>query len=79
MAEGLRARQLLVVTDELISTVKDAETGQRGYLLTGSDEYLAPYSTALAMIPHLLDRLAEAAGRADACRRSETDARPRGR
>jgi CheY-like chemotaxis protein len=31
----------------LLSTVKDAETGQRGYLLTGNDSYLAPYSAAI--------------------------------
>jgi PAS domain S-box-containing protein len=28
------------------STLKDAETGQRGYLLTGDERYLEPYSTA---------------------------------
>ena len=31
---------------QLISRVTDAETGQRGYLLTGSDEYLVPYEKA---------------------------------
>jgi methyl-accepting chemotaxis protein len=30
----------------LLSDAKDAETGQRGYLLTGEDSYLAPYQTA---------------------------------
>ncbi len=32
--------------DELLSTVQDAETGQRGYLLTGQDQYLGPFLTA---------------------------------
>jgi signal transduction histidine kinase len=32
--------------DELLSTMQDAETGQRGYLLTGSELYLAPYIRA---------------------------------
>lgn len=27
---------------EILSTLKDAETGQRGYLLTGKDDYLIP-------------------------------------
>ncbi|HEY6475644.1 MAG TPA: CHASE3 domain-containing protein, partial [Polyangia bacterium] len=27
----------------LLSTYQDAETGQRGYLLTGDERYLAPY------------------------------------
>ncbi|MBI1212709.1 MAG: response regulator [Alphaproteobacteria bacterium] len=31
----------------LLSTAKDAETGQRGYLLTGDTEYLEPYERAL--------------------------------
>lgn len=31
---------------KLMSVLQDAETGQRGYLLTGSDRYLAPYKSA---------------------------------
>src|ERR1700722_9299613 len=31
----------------VLSTLKDAETGQRGYLLTGKEEYLTPYKRAL--------------------------------
>lgn len=30
--------------EKLISTIKDAETGQRGYLLTGLDTFLEPYT-----------------------------------
>ena len=30
----------------MLSTLQDAETGQRGYLLTGLDEYLEPYESA---------------------------------
>ncbi|TAL76587.1 MAG: GHKL domain-containing protein [Beijerinckiaceae bacterium] len=37
----------------LIATV-DAETGQRGYLLTGETLYLAPYDAARARLPELL-------------------------
>jgi len=36
--------------DVLLSHVKDAETGQRGYLLTERDEYLQPYEAALGAI-----------------------------
>lgn len=32
---------------EVVSTLKDAETGQRGFLLTGKDNYLAPYESAV--------------------------------
>src|ERR1019366_7156490 len=62
LAQGLHDRELLASTDELISQMKDAETGQRGYLLTGSEEYLAPYTKALAAIPALLDRVTDASG-----------------
>jgi methyl-accepting chemotaxis protein len=35
---------------DLLSQLKDAETGQRGYLLTGVDSYLEPYTAALQQI-----------------------------
>jgi CheY-like chemotaxis protein/CHASE3 domain sensor protein len=38
---------VLIALDELLSTVQDAETGQRGYLLTGTEAYLEPYSSAV--------------------------------
>jgi len=31
-------------TNEIISTMKDAETGQRGFLLTGEPAFLEPYN-----------------------------------
>ncbi len=40
----------------LVSLI-DAETGQRGYLLTGSARYLAPYNSAIHEIPLTLDAL----------------------
>ncbi len=45
--EVLRAKELELSLERLLSTVRDAETGQRGYLLSGSEEYLAPYDEAL--------------------------------
>jgi methyl-accepting chemotaxis protein len=42
---------------ELMSAMKDAETGQRGYLLTGRDEYLEPYQASEQAIPELLASL----------------------
>ena len=35
----------------LMSTLKDAETSQRGFLLTGSESYLASYNQAAAALP----------------------------
>jgi signal transduction histidine kinase/CheY-like chemotaxis protein len=43
--------------DDLLSSVKDAETGQRGYLLTGSEGYLEPYNQAVTAIPGRLQAL----------------------
>ncbi len=44
----------------LLSNFKDAETGQRGYLLTGSERYLDPYVNARAVFPVLLQNVREA-------------------
>jgi len=35
---------------ELLSTLKDAETSQRGYILTGSERFLEPHTAALAAL-----------------------------
>jgi signal transduction histidine kinase/CheY-like chemotaxis protein len=43
----------------LFSTVQDAETGQRGYLITRDHVYLRPYQAALADIPRRLNALEE--------------------
>jgi methyl-accepting chemotaxis protein len=40
---------------DLLSQLKDAETGQRGYLLTGVDAYLGPYQSALTAIKGTLE------------------------
>jgi len=40
--------KLLLV--RLVSDLKDAETGQRGYLITGNEEYLSPYRKARSRI-----------------------------
>jgi signal transduction histidine kinase len=42
----------------LVSTLKDAETGQRGYLLTGDEGYLQPYDVARAGLPGELAAMA---------------------
>ncbi len=42
--------QVLEALEEIGSTVKDAETGQRGYVITGETPYLDPYHDALKLI-----------------------------
>jgi PAS domain S-box-containing protein len=39
------------------SAIKDGETSQRGFLLTGSDSYLDPYRAAVAELPGRLERI----------------------
>ena len=43
--------------NKLLQSMLDAETGQRGYLLTGNETYLEPYDKAVATVQTNLDRL----------------------
>src|SRR6476469_8634157 len=47
-----RAHAALLEIEGLLSALKDAETGQRGYLLTGEDDYLGPYRLATQDASH---------------------------
>jgi signal transduction histidine kinase/DNA-binding response OmpR family regulator len=49
--------QTIRAAQSLYAQVQAAETGQRGYLLTQNDQYLAPYTRALTSIPDILDTL----------------------
>jgi methyl-accepting chemotaxis protein len=42
---------------ELILTIEDAETGQRGFLLTGNEIYLEPYAAANSSIYKIVNQL----------------------
>ena len=42
---------------QVFSLMQDGETGQRGYLLTGRSEFLAPYEKANREIPKQLEKL----------------------
>ena len=43
-SERLQTRRLLVEMKDLFSALQDAETGQRGFLLTGDEKYLGPFN-----------------------------------
>ena len=43
--------------DDLLSDYKDAETGQRGFLLTQTEAYLEPYERATTAIDDKLAKL----------------------
>jgi signal transduction histidine kinase len=57
LSDVARAQAARALTADLLEAVTSAETGQRGYLLTGRDSYLQPYTNAVAQVPGLLDRL----------------------
>ena len=50
-------RQVLVSIRRLQIDIRDAETGQRGYLLTGDDSYLEPYQAAAGAVGRLESKL----------------------
>jgi PAS domain S-box-containing protein len=45
-----QTNETLDAMDDLISTLKDAETGQRGFLIAGDERYLKPYNDAMTTI-----------------------------
>jgi PAS domain S-box-containing protein len=53
-----QGRETIVEVERALSMLKDAETGQRGYLLTGDPSYLAPHAAATGVLDQHLDRLA---------------------
>ena len=57
--ETTNARVARAVTVNVRNALQDAETGQRGYMLTLDERYLEPYNAALPQIPEFLNRLEE--------------------
>jgi PAS domain S-box-containing protein len=43
-------QKVLTELETTLSTLKDAETGQRGYLITGEERYLQPYQAGVSQI-----------------------------
>lgn len=54
-----RRQHLMIIHDanELMSAMKDAETGERGYLLTGDENFLQPYGAVLGQMSGRIDSL----------------------
>jgi len=57
-ARVLHSNEILLALDNVLTLAKDAESGQRGYVITGRPEYLIPYRTAVGTIGAQLDALA---------------------
>jgi two-component system, cell cycle sensor histidine kinase and response regulator CckA len=64
VAAARHARSILDLNDTVLSAMKDAETGERGFLLTGDMKYLQPYEQALVVLPGTFAQL-QAATRDD--------------
>lgn len=50
-----RTREILESLQLMLSTLQDAETGERGYVITGREEFLTPYYAAQRSLPSQLD------------------------
>ncbi|MCA9265642.1 MAG: PAS domain S-box protein [Planctomycetales bacterium] len=56
MAHSIRVREAAL---ELLSSIKDAEIGQRGFLITASDTDLQPYRTSVGHVDSNLDQMTQ--------------------
>ncbi len=45
------AYRVMNSAESVLSMMKDAESGERGYLLTGDERFLRPYNSAIAALP----------------------------
>jgi methyl-accepting chemotaxis protein len=52
-----QTHQVLETLNQLFISLQDAETGQRGFIITGQDGYLAPYVEAVTALAPTLARL----------------------
>jgi PAS domain S-box-containing protein len=53
-----QAHEVINALDRVSASVVDAETGERGYLITGQPNYLEPYNSALAVLDGEMAHLA---------------------
>ena len=53
--------EVLIAIKDFVSLMKDAETGQRGYIITGDAKYLEPYQAAVTAVHQKLADLANLA------------------
>ena len=53
---------LVIATERLLSALKDIETGQRGFIITGKEQYLEPYHWGSDAVGPDLDTVATLIG-----------------
>ncbi len=51
----IHTRQVMEGLGQILSELKDAETGQRGFVLTGEERYLEPYKAATTNMPKTIE------------------------
>ena len=54
----VRTHTVIMSFSRLLSALQDAETGQRGFIMTGDERYLDPYNDAVVTIPQGVDTIA---------------------
>ena len=59
-ANTVLAFKTIRLTGEVDHAMQDTERGQRGYLITGQDDYLAPYNHGVERLPALMFELQQA-------------------
>ena len=52
-----QANDRVVIAERLLSALKDVETGERGYVITGDERYLEPYRAGLTVTANALDAM----------------------
>jgi len=58
-----QSQNSLLILQETLSAAKDAESGQRGFLVTADARYLEPYQLAQATINHSMQKLSDLAAK----------------
>ncbi len=58
-AELVEVREVRSAAADLLSTLKDAETGQRGFVITGEENFREPYDNALKSVAERQQAFAE--------------------
>jgi CHASE3 domain sensor protein len=53
----VHTKDVTIALERTLSLLRDAETGQRGFLLTRRESYLVPYSSAVTQIHQQLGQL----------------------
>jgi signal transduction histidine kinase/DNA-binding response OmpR family regulator len=56
-ADVLQTQETIRQTEQVLSTVTEAETGQRGFIITGDERYLEPFQNAVRDLPRELAAL----------------------